>query len=137
MTEDELLGRIAQTLKQDIGPAVESEDPRTQAFMAAVVLQKLSRQLRLARTHDAAERADLEALCVDLTAAVKSGGLPVTVIDAIAELVRIPNDGRLCELVEALYASRLKLGEARFTALLARVRVKLRANITRQMEYAG
>ena len=137
MTEDELLGRIAQTLKQDVGPAVDSEYPKTQAFMAAVVLQKLSRQLRLAPTHEAAERADLEALCVDLSDAVKTAALPVAVADAIAEFVRIPNDGHLCELIEALYASRLELGEAQFTTLLTRLRAKLRANITRQMEYAG
>jgi tetratricopeptide (TPR) repeat protein len=38
-----LLRRIAQTLRESIGPAVEAEYPRTQAFMAAVVLQKLGR----------------------------------------------------------------------------------------------
>jgi hypothetical protein len=44
MSHGELLQRIARTLKQDVGPAIEAEYPKTQAFMAAVVLEKLGRQ---------------------------------------------------------------------------------------------
>jgi hypothetical protein len=47
MNHGELLQRIASTLKRDVGPAIEAEYPKTQAFMAAVVLQKLGRQLDL------------------------------------------------------------------------------------------
>ena len=49
LAPDELLERIARTLKKEIGPAVEDAYPKTQAFMAAVVLQKLAGQLRLGR----------------------------------------------------------------------------------------
>ena len=51
MNPDQLLERIATTLKRDIGPAVLGDYPKTQAFMAAVVLQKLGRQLGLLHMH--------------------------------------------------------------------------------------
>jgi len=57
VTAGEFLQRIAQALKQHIGPAIEAEYPRTQAFMAAVVLQKLGRHLGLMSEHAAAEAA--------------------------------------------------------------------------------
>ena len=61
-TPDELLERLARTLKKEIGPAVGDAYPKTQAFMAAVVLQKLAGQLRLADEHAAASQRDLQAL---------------------------------------------------------------------------
>ena len=44
MSDAELLTH-RETLKQEIAPAIDAEYPKTQAFMAAVVLQKLGRQL--------------------------------------------------------------------------------------------
>jgi hypothetical protein len=38
----ELLGRLATTLREEIGPSVNGGYPRTQAFMAAVVLEKVA-----------------------------------------------------------------------------------------------
>ena len=66
MNHGELLQRIASTLKRDVGPAIEAEYPKTQAFMAAVVLQKLGRQLDLEGAHRSADAADLSALLDDL-----------------------------------------------------------------------
>ena len=43
MNHGELLQRIANTLKGDVGPAIADEYPKTQAFMAAVVLHEESR----------------------------------------------------------------------------------------------
>jgi len=66
MSPGKLLERIAATLRRDIGPAVGAAYPRTQAFMAAVVLQKLGRQLALAEAHGAADAAEMKALIADL-----------------------------------------------------------------------
>jgi len=42
VTPDELLDRIATTLREQIGPTVGEPFAKTQAFMAAVILAKLS-----------------------------------------------------------------------------------------------
>ena len=137
MNADQLLERIANTLRRDIGPAVESEFPKTQAFMAGVVLQKLGRQLGLAAVHGAADEADLQALLVDLRSAVESSPLPADVAAAIANLGGDHDAAAMCALISTLYAARSELGEARFEALLGRVRKNLRASIDRRMVYAA
>lgn len=134
MSPGRLLERIAAVLRRDIAPAVGAEYPRTQAFMAAVVLQKLARQLALSEVHTAADAADMEALIADL--GQSPGALPAPVVAAIAALRGQRDDTRLCALIEALYAHRTALGNARFDALLGRVRRTLRASIDRRMEFA-
>lgn len=137
MTHDELLQRIATTLKREIGPAIQAEYPKTQSFMAAVVLEKLGRQLGLERAHRAADAADLRALLDDLRGVLGGGETPTSVTEAVQALTRTQDAAALCTLIEALYASRAELGAARFDALLGRVRETLRASIDRRMEYAG
>ena len=61
MTPSELLERLAVTFRSEVGPAIEAEYPRTQAFISAVVLQKLARQLDLETEHDELERREREA----------------------------------------------------------------------------
>ena len=137
MIEADLLQRIAQILRREIGPAVDAEYPRTQAFMAAVVLEKLGRQLALAGEHAAAETADLTALVADLRALLADGDAPATIRTAIDGLEQTRDAAALCRLIEALYASRVPLGEARFTALLARIRTTMRRSIDRRVAVAG
>jgi hypothetical protein len=134
---DELLGRLARTMRADIGPGVADTYLRTQAFMAAVVLEKLSAQLRLAPAHAAADRADREQLVADLAAARDCGPLPAGVVAAIDVLSADPSDTRLCRLIEALYADADALGPERFASLLGRARSTLRARLDRQMAYAS
>jgi hypothetical protein len=136
LTDADLLQRIAQTLRQDIGPAVDAEYPRTQAFMAAVVLQKLSRHLALASEHAAAEAADLTALRADLGGLLANGNAPETVRAALDDLATSRDNAALCRLIEAIYATRATLGEDRFAALLGRVRRTLRLCIDRRMAVA-
>ncbi len=137
MTEGDLLQRIAQILRQEIAPAVDDEYPRTQAFMAAVVLQKVSRHLALAGEHAAAETADLTVLLADLRARLADGDAPAPVRAALDRLTRTRDNAALCRLIEALYAARPGLGEARFTAVLGRIRQTLRRSIDRRMQVAG
>ena len=135
MSEGDLLQRIALLLRQEIGPAVEAEYPRTQAFMAAVVLEKLGRQLALASEHAAAETAELTALLDDLRSLAHRA--PAPVLAAVDGLARAHDDAALCRLIETLYAHRGALGEERFAALLGRVRRTLRRSIDRRMAGAG
>ena len=137
MTNDELLLRIAQTLKQEIGPTVADEYAKTQAFMAAVVLEKIGRECACASAHAAAHAAELAALVVDLDATLALDVIPAAV-GAALQAVRTDRDqAALCRLIETFYATRPELGEARFEILLGRVRQALRANIDRRMEYAA
>ena len=137
MSHEELLQRIANTLKRDVGPAIDAEYPKTQAFMAAVVLQKLGRQIGLERAHRAADAADLGALVDDLRGALARGEKPASVTAAVETLASTRDAAGLCTLIETLYARRGELGAERFDALLGRVRETMRASIDRRMEYAA
>ncbi|MFT4562870.1 MAG: hypothetical protein ACI9BW_002620 [Gammaproteobacteria bacterium] len=137
MTEDELLQRLSQTLRKEIGPAIEIEYPKTQAFMASVVTQKLGRQVGLARAHETAEAADFSSLVTDLQELTKSTSNVKKLSDAIVAFDRARTKVELCQVIDALYSERAEIGEAPFSSLLARVRVCLRSSIDRQMEYAA
>lgn len=141
MNTSDLLARIATSLRQDIGPAVADEYPRTQAFMAAVVLKKVADELAQAEGAAAALRADVSALASDVQVLLEAEAHPARVADAFAVLrENFDADGvrrARCAFVEALYAERAALGEARFEALLARVRKSLRADIDRQLVFAA
>jgi hypothetical protein len=137
MTPDELLQRIAQTLKKEVGPAVEGAYPRTQAFLAAAVLEKLARQLHLAESHAAAEASDMASLVEDLKTLAMQLELPQPVQAAIAAVVARRDGPALSGLIEALYAERTALGAKAFEALLGRVRRSLRAAIDRQAAYSS
>ena len=136
MNEADLLTRIAATLRQDIGPAVTDEFAKTQAFMAAVVLQKLAAQLAHTQAHARAMQADMDALVDDLETERAVSELPPATERAIATLDRKRDSAALSELVAALYADRTRLGDEMFAQLLTRVRRTLRADIDRQLVYA-
>ncbi len=134
-----LLERIARTLKTDIGPAVEAAYPKTQAFMAAVVLQKLAGQLRLADDHATADRRDLQELAAELARELNTATLatPPALRAAVHALDHDRDTASVSRLIEALYATRSDLGEERFHSLIGLVRARLRARIDREMVYAA
>ena len=136
MSPSELLERMAETLKTEVGPAIEADYPRTQAFLSAVVLQKLAMQLRLQQGHGELERRDREALQQDLVKLLADIEAPPSLSDAASALIE-DGDGGLCRIIEALYAARETLGEAAFDALLGRVRQTMRRSLDRRMEYAS
>lgn len=135
MRPDDLLVRLAATLRGEIGPAVADPFAKTQAFMAAVILEKLGRQLGLADSQAKAELDDLTALADDL-----GRGLGASPPPRVGEALRAvaSGDGRaLGALIGALYAERGELGPDGFEASLGRVRVALRSRLDRQLEYAS
>ena len=136
-TPDELLERLARTLKKEIGPAVGDAYPKTQAFMAAVVLQKLAGQLRLADEHAAASQRDLQALAKELDPLTVSQDTPPALRAAVHTVRQDLDTASVSGLIETLYATRSELGEERFADLMGRVRTRLRARIDREMVYAA
>ena len=135
MTPDALLARMAGTLRAEIGPAVAEPFAKTQAFMAAVILEKLARQLALAAAHAAADDRDRAELVAAIEAQLGPADAPG--VHAALGAVRTSGDAGLRSLVGALYEARQELGSERFDSLLARVRLALRARLDRQLEHAA
>lgn len=133
LSPDQLLNRLADTLRERIGPEVGEPYAKTQAFMAAVVLTRVSSQLRLAAGHAAADRQDHILLVADIDRL-----LPPTSPQRLHMAVKAVRDDHtnMSILLEALYASRDELGDEAFDALLKRVRKSLRSRLDRQLEYA-
>ncbi len=130
---DELLDAVADTLRREIGPAVGDPFAKTQAFMAAVVLQKLAGQLRAASVDAEVDRRTLVA---EVRAAL--GATPPE--DVTAALDVLARDGATAAwraVVTSLYATRDELGPARFDAALGRVRTGLRARLDHVLAYAS
>jgi len=137
MSPDELLERLATTCKGEIGPAVGAAYPRTQAFMTAVVLEKLAGQLRLAEAHARAEQIDRAALLADLDRLLPAGARPRALGEALGACRGGFSDERFSALVAALWGARGELGPEGFAAVLGRVRRTLRARLDRQLAYAA
>ncbi len=137
LAPDALLERLARTLKKENGTAGGESYPKTQAFMAAVVLQKLAGQLRLADEHAAAIQRDLQELAEELDPLTVSQDTPPSLRAAVNAVRQDLDTASVSGLIETLYATRSELGETRFADLIGRVRARLRARIDREMVYAA
>ncbi len=128
----DLLGRLAETLRTEIGPAVGDDYTRTQAHMAGVILERVGRQLRLAPAHADAERGDMDGLLDELGPSLSSAPDDVTAaVEAARASGRV---GSLTPLIDALY--RWGIDRPAAADALARVRSVLRRDIDRRMEVA-
>ena len=103
--------------------------------MAAVILERLGRQLGLADSQAKAEFDDLAALADDLGRSL--GVAPAPRVGEALRAVTSGDGGAVGALIEALYAERAELGRESFEASLGRVRVALRSRLDRQLEYAS
>lgn len=131
----ELLARMSASVKQSIAPST-SGPAKSQAFMVAVVLEKVAKQIALEPQHQAAAWADHAALCAELDKE-HAKGMPASV-EMAARAVSATGDAEaLCSLVSALYAERAVLGDDRFHNILGAVRHLLRADVDRRMEYSA
>ncbi|MEO5901834.1 MAG: hypothetical protein ABIR68_17130 [Ilumatobacteraceae bacterium] len=135
-TPDELLDRIAATLREQIGPNVGEPFAKTQAFMAAVILDKLAGQLR----HAAADSAVADEQRRELVETLRSDdarGSAAALSEAIDALGEDGRDANWSRLVEALYTGREELGAERFERTIAQVRTALRTRLDRQLAYSA
>jgi hypothetical protein len=132
---DEMLARVAGVLRQTVGPGVGDDFARTQAYMAAVVLEKLARQVRSDQARQRANASDEAVLFRDLEEMLGADAPPS--VQAVLDTAEGASDARLGSLVGALYAERAALGAERFAAALARVRKTLRSRLDRELEYSA
>jgi hypothetical protein len=132
----ELLARMSVTMKSTIAPSTTGT-AKPQAYMAAVVLEKIAKQLELAPAHAAQRAADAAALVADLDSLTTGSSLPSGTREALSAVSADCGAENLCAVVRALYADRSALGEELFASMLGRVRVALRADIDRRMEFSA
>ncbi|MGR8949864.1 MAG: hypothetical protein ACU84Q_17610 [Gammaproteobacteria bacterium] len=133
MDHDALLRRIARTLKKEIAPNVEGEYPKTQAFMAAVVLEKLAGEIGSASHNANSDQSEREQLALEL-AQIDAGGV---ILDSLSRFITQLDEQSLCELISEIYAEKQALGKEVSSQFLGRIRNHLRASIDRRMEYSA
>lgn len=132
MDPADLLARVAGTLRTSIGPAVADEYPRTQAFMASVVLERVARELALRPAHREAERADVAALARSLRPVLAEA--PPEILRALEAVTTESAIAPLAPLIDALYAWGPEHEPT--AAALELIRPVLRRDIDRRMEIA-
>lgn len=135
MTPDEVLARVARVLRDVVGPEVGDDFARTQAYMAAVVLEKVAGQIRSTAERDRADAADGAALEHDLVELL--GDRPPPALQVAVRGSGCRTNAGLVAIVSLLHAERVALGADRFEALLGRVRTTLRARLDRELEYSA
>lgn len=135
-----LLERLAGQLRQELAPSLDDEYLRTQAYMAAVILERLARQAEHRERHQAAEDADIARLVTELERILPSvsqqtnESVPDDLRDALALVRTAGTVMALRPLVEALYRWSPERPEA--VSALAAIRSVLRVDIDRRMEIA-
>jgi hypothetical protein len=124
-----VLEAIVASLRQVIAPAIADPYPRAQAYMAAVILEYVARQVEERRDLEAGKAGALEDLFRDLAAMLEGQALPGP--DAAG------GEARLCRMIEWLYAERERLGPERFAAASGRVRRALRQLLDEELKVAA
>jgi hypothetical protein len=125
---NQLLSEIITSIREVIAPAIAEPYPKAQAYMAAVILEFVARQVE--------ERSDIEEQ------------KHAVMLELLRDLSRLPdvtrlvsgdelNEDGLNKLIEHLYAERGRLGEETFAAANLRVRQTLRNLLDQELKVAG
>ena len=124
-----LLEEIVISLRHVIAPAIADPYPKSQAYMAAVILEFVSRQVEERRDIDEEKQQTLNNLFHDLSA-VLPGHPPPSSSEADYE-------ARLCRLIEWLYSEKDRLGPEAFATANQHVRAALRQLLDQELKVAG
>lgn len=129
LSAQQFLGEVIASLRNVIAPAIADPYPKAQAYMAAVILEFVSRQVE--------ERSDL-ATAKDQTLRSLFADLPTLLSGKELEKhTGKEGEARLCQVIERLYTERSQLGEEVFTAANQRVRQALRQLLNEELKIAG
>ena len=123
-----MLEEVIASLRGVIAPAISAPYPKTQAYMAAVILEILARALEERSDLAAAKKSSIERLFADLC---ELG------VDVSAPALGEEGEARLARLVTALHADRERFGEARFADANRRVRQTLRDLLDADLKVAS
>jgi len=123
-----LLNEVITSLRNVIAPAIAEPYPKAQAYMAAVILEFVTRQVDERVDIAEGKQAALDTLFDRL---LQIGAIKPIVGSGAA------SEARLCDLIERLYADRERLGEEVFTAANRLVRETLRQLLDQDLKVAG
>lgn len=124
----QLLNEIVSSLRNVIAPAIIEPYPKAQAYMAAVILEFVARQVEERGDIAEGKQAAITALFNDLS--------QLAVVNRIASENPTTEEG-LSQLIERLYAERPHLGEEAFAAANHVVRQTLRQLLDQELKVAG
>jgi hypothetical protein len=124
-----LLTEVISSLRNVIGPAVKDPHAKSQAYMAAVILEFVSRQIEDRSDHESVEQVALMELFDDLSR-----------IPDLAEIVE--RDGtdlrsHLCHTIEALHSAQGQITPQAFERANRRIRLALRQLLDAELKIAN
>jgi hypothetical protein len=124
-----LLEEVVASLRNVIAPAIVEPYPKSQAYMAAVILEFVSRQVEERHDIDEGKTHTLNELFQNLSSLLAGKESAVSSIP--------DQEAHLCRLIEWLYAEKDRLGPETFTAANQRVRAALRQLLDQELKVAG
>jgi hypothetical protein len=124
-----VLEEIIASLRNVIAPAIAEPYPKAQAYMAAVILEFVSRQVEERRDVEEGKKQILGDLFHDLSMVLAGKSLPSSSASDY--------EARLCRLIEWLYAEKDRLSPEIFVAANQRVRAALRQLLDQELKVAG
>jgi hypothetical protein len=123
-----LLKEVIASLRNVIAPAVADPYPKSQAYMAAVILEFIAHQVEERSDSSKEKEHVLEHLFSDL-------GLLIP--DEVPASKDPDQEARLCRFIEWLYTEKDRLGPEAFTAANQKVRTALRQLLDQELKIAG
>jgi len=123
-----LIGEIVASLRNVIGPAISEPYPKAQAYMAATILEFVSRQIEDRGATESQKTEIIKAFFDDLPKL----GLPDRVVSGASR-----DEAGLSDLVERLYGARSEIGDAAFESANHRVRQTLRKLLNLELTITG
>ena len=128
LSAQRFLNEVIASLRNVIAPAIPDPYPKTQAYMAALILEFVARQVEERGDIASGKAEALAALFEDISRMPGAGGIDKEGGDP---------EARLCGIIERLYEQREHIGQAEFHALNDRVRRCLRELLNRDLSIAG
>jgi hypothetical protein len=128
LSAQRFLNEVIASLRNVIAPAISEPYPKTQAYMAALILEFVARQVEERGDIASAKAEALESLLRDISRMAGASA---------ADHGDDDPEARLCGIIERLYAERDRIGEAEFRALNDRIRRGLRELLNQDLRVAG
>jgi hypothetical protein len=123
-----LLEELIRSLRNVIAPAIADPYPKSQAYMAAVILEFISRQVEERGDLPNEKTQTLNTLFADLGSLLAGKGPTANDPD---------QEARLCRLIEWTYAEKERLGPEAFAGINQRIRAALRQLLDQELKIAG
>jgi hypothetical protein len=129
LSAHQLLDEIIASLRNVIAPAISDPYPKAQAYMAAVILEFVSRQVEERRDIATEKEQALHTLFRELAVVLEGKAPPA--------LDGTDQEAHLNRLIEWLYSEKDRLGPEIFAAANQRIRETLRKLLDEELKVAG